>query len=192
MNNELTRIARILVLLGLAGLVALGAAAAEAEFSADLTIKTAAGLTISGKTFVKGPMRRNELTIGQRTMTTILRQDKKVTWVLLPSTHQYQQSSLRFDPLNPTSDVPYTTKELGTDKANGYDCKQILWTFKNPNLGSVLQWYCPALKTAVRFQMKDKAGALISTTDFRGVKPGPQAAALFEIPPGYTKVPGKE
>ena len=192
MKNELIRKGRILLLLGFLGFVALTVAAADAEFSADLSIKTAAGFTMSGKTFVKGPMRRNELTIGQRTMTTILRQDKKLTWVLLPSSRQYRQSFLRSDPLNPTPEMPYTTKELGPDKANGYDCKQILWIYKNPNLGSVLQWYCPALKTAVRYQLKDKAGTLISTTDYRGVKPGPQADSLFEIPPGFTKVPGKE
>jgi hypothetical protein len=166
--------------------------AAEAEFTAEVSVKTAAGFNLSGKVFVKGPKKRNEMTIGTRIITTIVREDKKVTWTLLPGTRQYRESPLRFDPLNPNSDLPHETKELGPDKVNGYDCKRILWTFKNPNQGSLLQWYAPALKAAVRYQIKDKAGKLASTTDYQKVKPGPQADSLFEVPPGYTKVPGSK
>jgi hypothetical protein len=158
--------------------------AAEAEFSADLSITTPQGAIVTGKVFVKESKKRNELTMLGRPAVTILRQDKKLTWVLLP-TKAYRELPLQFDPLHPGSDSPYETKELGTEKANGYDCKKILWTFKDPEKGSVLQWWSPELKTAVRYQAKNKGGATVNTTDYKNIKLGPQDNSLFELPEGY-------
>jgi hypothetical protein len=104
--------------------------------------------------------------------------------VLLP-TKAYRELPLQFDPLHPGSDSPYETKELGTEKANGYDCKEILWTFKDPEKGSVLQWWSPELETAVRYQAKNKGGATVNTTDYENIKLGPQDNSLFELPEGY-------
>jgi outer membrane lipoprotein-sorting protein len=170
---------------GLAAWAGCCASAAEAEFSADLTILSSTGMSMSGKVFVKGPKKRNEVMIRGYPATTILRQDRKVTWTLFAATKEYRETPLKFDPLNPASDSPYEIKEMGQGKANGYDCKLILWTFKNPEQGSVLQWFTPELDMAVRYQVKNKGGTMVTTTDYRNVKAGPQADSLFEIPPGY-------
>jgi hypothetical protein len=53
--------------------------AAEAEFSADLSITTPQGAIVTGKVFVKESKKRNELTMLGRPAVTILRQDKKLT-----------------------------------------------------------------------------------------------------------------
>jgi outer membrane lipoprotein-sorting protein len=171
--------------LGVGVLATRFAVAAEAEFSADLTIVSTSGMSMSGKVFVKGPKKRNEVNIRGYPATTILRQDKKVTWTLFPATKEYRETPLKFDPLNPGSDSPYDIKEMGQGKANGYDCKMILWTFKNPEQGSVLQWFAPELDMAVRYQVKNKGGTMVTTTDYRNVKPGPQVDSLFEVPPGF-------
>jgi hypothetical protein len=144
------RILSCTILLGLAAFTGWGAVAADPEFSAELSITTASARTMTGKVFVKGPKKLNEMVVLGHPATTILRQDKKVTWILLLASKEYREVPLRFDPLHPTSDSPYETKEMGTDKANGYECKMILWTFKNPEQGSLLQWFAPELKTAVR------------------------------------------
>jgi hypothetical protein len=161
--------------------------AAEAEFGADLCITVPTGVTMKGKVFVKGPKRRNEMLMMGREAITILRQDKKVTWILLHASKEYREVPLKFDPLHPGPDSPYDTKEVGNEKANGYDCKMILYTFKDPERGSVLTWDAPELKTAVRYQVKSKLEAVVNTTDYRNVKLGPQEDSLFEIPDGYTR-----
>ena len=181
------RVLACTMLLGLAAFTDYRAVAADAEFSAELSMTVAGGITITGRVFVKGPKRRNETVARGRPATTILRQDKKVTWILLQASKEYREVPLRFDPLHPTSDSPYETKEMGADKANGYDCKMILWTFKNPDQGSVLQWFAPELKTGVRYQVKNKAGAVVNTVDYLNVKLGPQPDSLFEIPEGFTR-----
>jgi outer membrane lipoprotein-sorting protein len=173
------------VVLGLTALAADRGVAADAEFSAELSMIVSSNMTATGKVFVKGPKRRNEMVMFDHPATSIVRHDKQVVWILLPN-NQYRQVPLHFDPLHPTSETPYDTQELGTEKVNGYECKKLLLTFKEPAKGSVLQWFAPALNAPIRFEVKNKDGKVVNTTEYKNIKPGPQPDSLFEIPAGYT------
>lgn len=181
----LQRALRMTLVLGLAALTCGTALAADAEFSADVSIAVGTNMTATGRVFVKGAKRRNEITMFQRPAISILRPDKNLTLVLLPN-KQYRQFPLRSDPLHPGSDTPYDTKEVGTEKVNGYECKKLLLTFKDPEKGSLVQWFAPALNAPIRFELKNKDGKVVNTTDYTNIKPGPQPDALFEVPAGYT------
>lgn len=161
-------------------------AAAVTEFSADLSLTPAGGKPMTGKTFVKGEKIRNEMMVGNQTAITILRQDKNVTWILKPAQKKYIEVMLKFNPAYPDKGAKFTTKEIGTGKANGYDCKLIQYNFKDFE-GTVVQWFAPKLNMQVRIEVKSKAGAVMQTIDYSNIKVGPQSDSLFEIPAGYWK-----
>lgn len=161
--------------------------AATAEFNADLSLTPSGGKPMIGKTFVKGEKKRNEMLVGDQTTITILRQDKNVTWILMPAQQKYREVQLPFNPVEPGKGVKFETKAIGTGKANGYDCKLIQYTFKDTFEGTVVNWLAPKLNMAVRVQVKNKTGAVMQTIDYTNIKLGPQPNTLFEIPTGYTK-----
>jgi outer membrane lipoprotein-sorting protein len=161
------------------------------EFSADLSMTIANGKAMTGKVFVKGDKIRNEMSVMGQASITIARQDKRVTWLLMPTVQKYREMPMKYDPAHPTPDMPFETKEIGKGNANGYDCKLIQYKFKNPEYGIVVNWVAPKLNMPVRVEVKNKSGELVTTIDYTNIKIGPQAASLFEIPAGYTKMETK-
>lgn len=175
-------------ILGLALFIGMQALAAVVEFSADLSMTMSNGQVMAGKVFVKGDKIRNEVTVMKNmTSITIARQDKRLAWLLFPVQKQYREMPMQYDPAHPTPDMPFTTKEIGKGQANGYDCKLIQYTFKNPQYGIVVNWMAPKLNMPVRVEVKNKSGVKIMTIDYTNIKRGAQPDSLFEIPAGYTK-----
>lgn len=161
--------------------------AAAMEFSADLSMSAGNGKPMTGKVFVKGGKIRTIIAMMGVDSITIARQDKKVAWILMPEQKQYREMPLQPDAAHPTADMQYDTKELGSGRANGYDCKIIQYTFKNTSYSAV-NWLASQINMPVRVQVKNKSGALVTTVDYTNIKIGPQADDLFEIPAGYSKM----
>ncbi len=182
----------LLSLISLTTLVSINALAATIEFSADFSMTLAGGKAMTGKSFVKGDKIRNELLVMGQTSITIARQDKRFAWVLIPAAKQYREMPMKYDPAHPTPDMPFDTKEIGKDKVNGYDCKLVQLTFKNPEYGMVVNWMATQLNMPVRVQVKKKDGTLVMTIDYSNIKVGSQPDSLFEIPAGYSKMDTKE
>lgn len=182
---------KMMLLFCLAGLLTFAATrvfAAVTEFSADLSMTIANGKAMTGKVFVKGDKIRNEVAVMGQTSITIARQDKRVTWLVMTAVKKYREMPMKYDPSHPTPDMPFDTKEIGKDKANGYDCKLIQLTFKNPEYGIVVNWVATQLNMPVRVQVMNKSGALVTTIDYSNIKMGSQPDSLFEIPAGFTKM----
>jgi outer membrane lipoprotein-sorting protein len=165
-------------------------AAAVAEFSADFTM-TENGNVITGKTFIKGNKIRKVAAVQGQTVITILRPDKKVAWTLMPDEKQYIEIGLAFDPARPSADAgteyAYDQKTIGHEKVNGYDCDVIQYAYKKKIYGVLVQWFSSKLNFAIKYQIRDTNGKVISTQEYKNIKTGNVADSLFEIPAGYTK-----
>ncbi len=157
-----------------------------AEFSADISI-TENKKTTTGKIYASNDKFRQEMSGSDGTAVTIIRLDKKVMWTLLDdNTYMEISGEAVMDPSAPKA-PDYEVVNLGSEVVNGYTCDKIQYIYKDKSLGSMIQWVVPDLQYAVRTEMTDRKGKVTSVIDITNVRPGPQPATLFEIPPGYSK-----
>jgi outer membrane lipoprotein-sorting protein len=162
------------------------------EFSATIT-KTVAGKTIVGKTFISKDKMRDENTVGDKVGATIIRLDKKVTWILMEK-NQYMEISGLGDAEKNSPDPrliqkeyeqKFEVKSLGNEKVNGYSCEKKQYTDKEGKFGVTTIWYSPKLK----YMMKSESmmdGKVIAAMELSDIKEGNIPASLFEVPAGYT------
>lgn len=159
------------------------------EFSA--TITTVADKTFAGKMYIsKDKIRDEGINQGKKTIT-IIRLDKKLSWVLMDN-NQYMEISGKDQkcllPIEKQAEQKYEIKSLGKETVNGYSCEIKQYTCKGEACGVTTQWYSPKLKYMVRTEHKDtKNGTITFKQELTDIKQGTLDAALFEVPPGYVK-----
>jgi Domain of unknown function (DUF4412) len=168
--------------------IALAAGPKAFQFSADMAT-TAHGQTMTGKMFVNTGKIRMEMNAGGQTMATIVRQDKGVSWVLMPAQKMYMEMPLRqkaeqVSPFDAKADYKYTL--IGPDKVDGHPCKK--YSYEATVDGKTVKgfhWLATDLKD-LPIKWSDEAG--ISVTELKNAKLGPSDDALFELPAGYSKM----
>ena len=116
---------------------------------------------------------------------TILRLDRKVSWILMPD-NKYMEVSLPFDPNQPQNQ-DFEMATIGQEKINGYDCDIIQYTYKKKSLGVLKQWVAKELKYAIKIESLDSKGKVTSTTEYKNISRGILDDSLFELPKGYSK-----
>lgn len=161
------------------------------EFSATIT-KIAGGTTIVGKTYISKDKIRDENTSGGKVGATIIRLDKKVTWILMEN-KQYMEMAAGTAEAEKTDlmamqkeyEQKFEVKSLGSEKLNGYVCEKKQYTDKEGKFGVTTIWYSPKLKYMVKMEsMLD--GKVVSSMELSDIKEGALPASLFEVPAGYT------
>jgi hypothetical protein len=156
------------------------------EFSADST-KVMQGKTVKSKIFVQRDKIREEATEGNKTAVTIIRLDKKVTWILQDDKTYLEMKNM--DQANtPQAEEEAKkiadVKELGKETVNGYVCRVIQYTYKNKSQGVLTVWLAEKLNYNIKMEHKIKDKMQMSN-ELTNIKEGKLAASLFEIPPGY-------
>jgi hypothetical protein len=154
---------------GVLAILLSGGTAFAAEFSADMVMKGPDGQGMSGKVFVKGQKIRQEMDQDGEKMITILRLDRKLSWVIMPDEKVYMEMKMR---------------ESAED---GFICEKIQVTEK----GTVItQWLSEELGWPIKGEVKGPEG--ISTHEYKNIGKGGVSETLFEIPAGFQKmsVPG--
>ena len=176
-----------------AGMVAIllaGGVACAADFSADMVMKGPDGQAMSGKVFVKGQKIRQEMEQGGEKMVTILRLDKKLSWVVMTDQKVYMEMKMREsaeDPALVEKTDPAKVRRLGKETVNGFVCEKIQVTDK----GTVItQWVAEELGWPIKGEAKTPEG--LSTHEYKNIRKGGVSDTLFEIPQGFQKmaVPG--
>ena len=156
-----------------------------AEFKAAFTTIDAKGETINGTIYIKGDKIRQEITEDGTTTITILRLDRKLSWILMPE-NKYMEVPLPINPNQPQNQE-YEVAALGQEMVNGYDCEIIQYTYKKKSLGVLVQWIAKNLNYAVKTEAKNAKGKLTSRTEYHNITPTKLDDSLFEIPAGYSK-----
>jgi len=165
-----------------------------AEFSADLIRSGDDGEGETVKVYIKGDLRREELTDEDgEVVATIYRTDRGVIWTVSPGDGMYVEI-----PMMPGAtgvletvdrlDTMGSKRSLGMETLNGFDCEKTQYTYQAQGQGGYLVWYSAALDYPVRMVQQDIAGRTMQALEFTNIKQGTVPASMFEPPEGYEKM----
>ena len=184
------RTVQVATVAGLAAMAA-GCGGKLSQYSAEQVTKTADGkVQHTAHLFVApGKIRVEQMSPdGKPTMIAIYRQDLKVVRMLMPEQKSCFETKLNEGELEKTlKTIPTGAKEevLGTETVNGFVCKKkkvqtTTKVFFTEVKNESIVWVSDRLGFPLRTQHKDG-----SVTELQGIKPGHQAASLFEVPADY-------
>ncbi len=167
-----------------------------ASYSATRTMETEM-MNMSSKVYVTPDKERNEMEMAGMKNISIMRRDKKLTWMLMPMQHMYmehpfgEQSDKKHE--NP-DDYKYELTDVGEEPMNGFPCKKsklIITKQDGTKMGGFI-W--TSIKEHIPVKMDALAKMEGKTMRFKmeltDIKVGSQPDDLFEIPEGYTKMAG--
>ena len=171
-----------LLLIGVSSSVLAAEGTKSDHFSAKVITK-AMGQTMEGKFYVSGNKTRMESPAN----VVIIRPDKEVAWLLIPSQKAYLEQPM--DPKQPnlaTKAIPGETKrkEIGTETIAGKLTKKMEVTGSidgHPIL--VYQWVLDELPIPVKMQSSDGSWSV----EYQDVETAIQPDSLFELPADYKK-----
>lgn len=182
----------------LAGLLA-GATAAHAvtpppltvEYSAERRIESDQG-SFDGRIVAAPGMERSELSMGGMSAVMILRTDRKLGWMLMPAQRMYQELSFA-QAAQQAGAVATDQVELenaGSETVSGIATTRYKFVTKDRSSGGFL-WYS-ADGIPVKMDMLSKSDGEKSrvTITLQNIKVGKQDATAFELPAGFSKLPG--
>lgn len=171
-------------------LVSFVSLAAAAEFSADMVQKTR-GQSMTGKVYVKDTKMRMEMNHAGGSTVTITLPDQHKSIILMPDQKMYMEHIIspgQETPLVGDRDLEEkaTIKQLGTEEVNGYVCDKYEVIPRDASAGKTTQWFSKELSYPIKSIYQGPQGE--ATTEYRNIKKGGVADALFQVPPGYQKM----
>lgn len=189
---------KVLALLGV-GLLGLSLAlpALAAEFSADV-VRTAMGRQSSGKIYVKDNKVRMEGMRGPMGPGyTIVRQDRKVLWMVSPEQKAYMELSMENQGHGPGQQAlsaerisgdkmpgEISRKELGRETLDGHPCVKSEITYQiGDQTHTIHQWMAQDIKMPIKTAAADGSWSV----EYKNINKGPVSDSLFEVPGDYQK-----
>lgn len=158
-------------------------AAAAAGFSADAYMFQGGKQIMQGKMYMAKDRARFEY----GGTVNIVRMDKKLVWMLMPSQKMYMEQSLRPENMVSGSErMPGEVERtlLGTETVNGYAANKYRITVQGEGKRqSMLQWLTVDGSLPVKTAAED--GRWVQ--EFRNIQMGEPDDFLFEVPPDYKK-----
>lgn len=171
-------------------LLAFSAGAMAMDFSAEIVSSDDGGKTTRKE---KVYMTEGKVRTEADEMATILRMDKKLVWILMLDEKTYMEqpfkesSATARSSQEPTAEPPEDEMErvfILTETVNGYVSDKYRVTYKKQESHYIWISSDPGLT------MEVKSAALDGSwwQEYRNISLGTPAAALFEIPAGFTKM----
>lgn len=161
------------------------------EFAADFVNK-AGGQTQSGKIYVKGNKMRQEITMGTQKHVSIIRGDKKVTWLLFPEQKAYMEVEYKEPEPVTASAIEEISKDranrrlVGKETVNGYLCDKYELIYQDKSIGTQTVWI--SKKLGVMVKMEQTASGFPMSMEFKNIVVKDVPDSVFEIPAGYSKM----
>jgi hypothetical protein len=152
------------------------------EFSAAI-VSTANGSPVSGTVRVS----KDKLRLDMPPAVTILRNDKKVAWMLMAEQKVYVEMPIDARSLATSMEhVPGEISRtlLGTEAIGGRDTEKYEVTYRDHEQSETLYIW---LSKELHFPLKSSARDGSWTVEYTNVSDGPQPPEMFEVPDGYTK-----
>jgi len=127
---------------------------------------------------------------GRGSLVTIVRQDRRVVWMVFPEQKLYREVTLDASDL---AAMPREIKddqvieELGRETVAGYSCRKVKVRTKVTVMGRTIEststvWTSPKLGLPLRSEHESG-----TVTELKDITEGRQPADLFEIPVGFAK-----
>lgn len=162
-----------------------------AEFSADMSIQSAAGGDLTGKVFVRANDLRQDLDTPMGTQTTIIDRETGVMYILLPGQKRYME--MKNTQVTLDKDEKFEDKfseegkitNLGTETVEGYLCDKFHIVYNDTDLGEGTVWVAKDINYPVKIKIQnpqDKA-----TIKYSNICETKLQDSLFLLPEGYKK-----
>ena len=188
-----TRLSFLFALFALAGLSqahALSLPAPSVEYSADRVVETEAG-TFEGKVYSSRDRERSETTMQGMQSVMILRRDRQLAWMLMPTQKMYQEMDFakaqQQSGSAPDSQVEIT--EVGSDTVEGFATTKYKMLMKDGSAGGFIWITGEGIPVKMDFLSKSDGKKTRITMTLRNLEIGDQDPQLFELPAGYSKMP---
>lgn len=164
--------------------------APSVEYSADRIVETEAG-TFEGKVYSSRDRERSETTMQGMQSVMILRRDRQLAWMLMPTQKMYQEMDFakaqQQSGSAPDSQVEIT--EVGSDTVEGFATTKYKMLMKDGSAGGFI--WITGEGIAVKMDMLSKSDGEKTriTMTLRNLQIGAQDPQLFELPEGYSQMP---
>ncbi len=184
-------LAMIWLLVSCAAAEAVTPPALTVEYAADRRIESDQGI-IEGRIAAAPGMERSEMKMGAMSAVMIVRSDRKLGWMVMPAQRMY--SEVAFDQAAQQSGtVAQDQVELeivGSETVSGFATTKYKFVTKDRTAGGFL-WYT-AEGIPVKMDVLSKTGRDKSrmTVTLGNVVIGAQDRSVFEVPAGFSKLPG--
>ena len=165
----------------------------KVEYSADM-VTVSDQISMNSKiNYALGGKQRMETTYNGQTSIMIIRQDKKVGWMLMPQQNMYMEMS--FDESKSKSGVYVNDCEtnnsvVGSESVNGISATKSKMSMSCPN-DTALEGNMWVTKDDIMVKMDavstQGSKKVPIKMELKNLKIGSQDASLFEIPSGYQK-----
>lgn len=159
-------------------------------YSAEQFIDTTPG-PFRNRVYVAADRERQDATLGGGTVTTIIRRDLGVAWLLIPGRQEYEELAL--DAAAPASVearfAGLERRRVGAAMVDGLPASHYAWHTAD---GRLVAWSWVTADGITRRAelLADRAtGAPAAVIRLQDVRIAPQPPALFELPPDYKRRP---
>lgn len=158
------------------------------EYSAVQHIETVPGPFLN-RIYIAHDKERQDASLGGETVTTIIRRDKGVAWLLMPRQRQYEEIEVGAASVVSLPGLlePSSGTELGWERLDGQEVSKVAIPLDE---GRQLAhaWLSPqGLVLKAEIPADERSGRPRAVIRLEQVKLGRQDAALFELPEGYRK-----
>lgn len=179
----------LLCLMGLASWVQ----AAEAQhtglaYSAVQHIETVPGPFLN-RIYIAGDRERQDASLGGETVTTIIRRDKGVAWLLIPKHKQYEEMEAGTASVASLPGMldPRQGREQGQERLDGQMVSKIAIPM-DAGQQVAYAWVSPqGLVLKAEIPSDEQSGRPAAIIRLQDIQFGKQDARLFELPEGYRK-----
>ena len=152
------------------------------DFSADM-VNTVGKQIMQSKLYVSGDKIRMDMKEG----VMIIRNDKKISWMLMPSEKMYMENPIDMSKVPKTSkslDAEIDRTSLGMETIDGKQAEKFKVNYKeNGQNASVYQWLV-SKEIPIKVEAVDGSWSM----EYKNLSLGAQPADLFEVPAGYSKM----
>lgn len=166
------------------------AAAGLPAYSALQLIDTTPG-PFRNRVYVDGDRERQDASLGGGTVTTLIRRDRGVAWLLVPGHQQYEEVALeaaasasieaRFAGL--------TRRDIDAAVIDDLPARHYAWHAADGRLVAYSWVTADGITRRAELLADPATGAPAAVIRLQDVHLGPQDPALFELPPGYQRRP---
>ena len=162
----------------------------KVAYTAVSSMETEAG-AMNGRVYSAPGKERREMEQRGKKMITITRQDKKVTWMLMPEQKMYMEMPMEGGrPSNPESISSYKidATEVGPETVNGIKAtksKVVMTDSKGNKMGGFMWRTSDGIAVKTDILAIGSGNKMRMKSELTNLKVGHQDPALFEIPAGY-------
>lgn len=161
------------------------------EYSAERRIESGDD-TIEGRVVAAPGMERSELSLRGMSAVMILRADRKLGWMVLPAQRMYQELSLA-QAAQQAGAVATDQVELemvGSETVSGLATTKYKFVTTDRSSGGFLWYSAEGIPVKMDVLSKNGSDRSRTTITLHDIQVGPQDRGAFDVPAGFTRLPG--